>query len=235
MSSAFRVELPAYSHSFEVQVNAASTIRDVKQEIAKVCPGSPSPAGQRLIWRGRFLKDEENVEDIWKVRSCQSSLACCGNSMNFAQSPDDSRVIHLAVHPSAWTSAPPTLPAAPTIATFASQPTATPTQPRASAGQSAPSPSWYPPLPQLSNPYLNASPIPPIAYIHHLHNQALAIISAGAITSPSQPNSTDLEAWRSAAKDFYRVRGWPWPDIYDAPYPSGTAEQGVVYEPVTLE
>lgn len=67
-TASLRVELPAYSHSFEVQVTPVSTIRDVKLEIARVCPGSPSPVGQRLIWRGRFLKDEEKVEDVWKVR-----------------------------------------------------------------------------------------------------------------------------------------------------------------------
>lgn len=66
--STLRVELPAYSHSFQVQVTPSSSVRDVKHEITKVCPGSPSPEGQRLIWRGRFLRDEEKLEDIWKVR-----------------------------------------------------------------------------------------------------------------------------------------------------------------------
>ena len=62
-----RVELPAYSHSFHVPVNPATTVVDVKQEIAKVCPGSPDPSGQRLVWRGRFLRDEETLEDVFKV------------------------------------------------------------------------------------------------------------------------------------------------------------------------
>ena len=67
--SSLRVELPAYSHSFQVQVTPSATIRDVKQEITKVCPGAPTAEGQRLVWRGRFLKDEEKLEDIWQVRS----------------------------------------------------------------------------------------------------------------------------------------------------------------------
>lgn len=73
-SDSLRVELPAYSHSFQVNAPPQSTIRDVKQEIARVCPGSPSPEGQRLVFKGRFLNDDQKVEDVWKVRStCSSS------------------------------------------------------------------------------------------------------------------------------------------------------------------
>lgn len=62
-----RVELPAYSHSFLVQVSETSTISDLKAEIARICPGAPQVHGQRIIWRGRTLRDEENVSDLWKV------------------------------------------------------------------------------------------------------------------------------------------------------------------------
>ena len=41
--------------------------KDVKDEIKRVCPGSPRVDGQRVIWRGRLLRDEELVMDIWKV------------------------------------------------------------------------------------------------------------------------------------------------------------------------
>lgn len=69
-----RVELPAYSHSFQVRVQQQSSIQDVKQEIARLCPGGPRPDGQRLIWRGRSLSDEERVVDIWKVNNAALAI-----------------------------------------------------------------------------------------------------------------------------------------------------------------
>ena len=68
MSLLIRVELPTYSHSFQVSVPSIGSIDDVKREIEKVCTGNPRVHGQRLIWRGRFLGDDEKVLDIWKVR-----------------------------------------------------------------------------------------------------------------------------------------------------------------------
>jgi Ubiquitin family len=68
MSLVIRVELPTYSHSFQVSVPSTGTVSDVKQEIERVCPGNPQAHGQRLIWRGRFLGDDEKVLNIWKVR-----------------------------------------------------------------------------------------------------------------------------------------------------------------------
>jgi hypothetical protein len=68
MSLLVRVELPTYSHSFQVSVPSTGTINDVKCEIENVCVGNPRVQGQRLIWRGRFLGDNEKVLDIWKVR-----------------------------------------------------------------------------------------------------------------------------------------------------------------------
>lgn len=63
-----RVELPSYSHSFIIQVPTSYTISDVKGEISRSCTGAPRADGQKLIWRGRILGDEEKVEDVWKVR-----------------------------------------------------------------------------------------------------------------------------------------------------------------------
>ena len=62
-----RVELPAHSHSFQMQVDGQWTIKEVKSQIHCMCKGAPRVDGQRLIWRGRFLRDEELVKDIWKV------------------------------------------------------------------------------------------------------------------------------------------------------------------------
>jgi len=62
-----RVDLPSYSCSFVVQVKPSSSVVDVKREIFRTCPGRPRPDGQRLIWRGRVLSDDENIDNLWKV------------------------------------------------------------------------------------------------------------------------------------------------------------------------
>jgi hypothetical protein len=68
MSLLIRVELPTYSHSFQVSVPSVGTVNDIKRQIESVCVGNPRVLGQRLIWRGRFLGDDEKVLDMWKVR-----------------------------------------------------------------------------------------------------------------------------------------------------------------------
>ncbi|KAI0637960.1 hypothetical protein C8Q77DRAFT_1166288 [Trametes polyzona] len=208
-SAALRVELPAYSHSFQVNVQPESTIREVKQEIARVCPGSPSPDGQRLVFRGRFLSDEEKVEDVWK-------------------SPDDSRVVHLAVHPSAWTTAPPTIPPAAQTTSAASP--VTPTSQRPAAMHPRPYGVQAARSGQPSSP-----PFPSVAYIQYLHNLALGTLSGGAVTIPPQPSTSELSIWRAAAMSLYHNRGWAWPAVFDEPFPSGSAEEGAVYEPTTID
>ena len=68
MSVVIHVELPAYSRSFDIQVPESATVVDVKQEISSVCIGRPRPDGQRLIWRGRYLDDQEKIGELWPVR-----------------------------------------------------------------------------------------------------------------------------------------------------------------------
>lgn len=62
-----RIELPTYAHSFSIHVPDTCTILEVKKEISRICPGQPCVDGQKLIWRGRFLTDNEQVDTIWKV------------------------------------------------------------------------------------------------------------------------------------------------------------------------
>ena len=69
-----RVELPSYSHSFIIQVPVSYTILEVKGEIFRSCTGAPKVDGQRIIWRGRVLQDNEKVEDVWNV-----CLYLCGH------------------------------------------------------------------------------------------------------------------------------------------------------------
>ena len=64
-----RVDLPAYSRSLLLKVNVSTSILQIKEEIYRICPGQPRPDGQRLIWRGRILTDNETVNNLWKVRS----------------------------------------------------------------------------------------------------------------------------------------------------------------------
>ncbi|KAG8717482.1 hypothetical protein FRC08_007367 [Ceratobasidium sp. 394] len=69
-------------------VPPGAKVADLKTAIAERCPGQPKPNGQRIIWNGRIVVDEEVVGDIWKP----------GNGAH---------TVHLAVHPSAWSSPPP--------------------------------------------------------------------------------------------------------------------------------
>jgi hypothetical protein len=64
---AVRVELPTYSLSFSIQVHICATVLDVKHAISASCTGQPRVEGQRIIWRGRYLEDQEKISDIWKV------------------------------------------------------------------------------------------------------------------------------------------------------------------------
>ncbi|KAH7917135.1 hypothetical protein BV22DRAFT_1135662 [Leucogyrophana mollusca] len=63
-----RVEFPSYSHSFSIDVPPTSTVHDIKTAISHTCTGRPRADGQRIIWRGRYLADEERMGDIWKAR-----------------------------------------------------------------------------------------------------------------------------------------------------------------------
>jgi hypothetical protein len=61
-----RVELPSHSHVFNMTVAEATLISGVKSMIESQCSGSPRVDGQRLIYRGRILQDNEIVKDVWK-------------------------------------------------------------------------------------------------------------------------------------------------------------------------
>ncbi|KAI0320645.1 hypothetical protein OF83DRAFT_1081496 [Amylostereum chailletii] len=139
-----RVELPTYSHSFSINVPTSGSIRDVKAEIFKTCHGAPRVEGQRVIWRGRLLRDEQLVQDIWK-------------------SPADSTIIHLSVLPTAWTSSPPNAPAPPTepatveSTTSALSPAAAPVSNPWASGYF---PAGQPPPPFLRNRFQPSPPHP---------------------------------------------------------------------------
>ena len=144
--------------------------------------------------------------------------------LTIPQSSDDIQVIHLAVHPSAWTSSPPNI--GPT------EPTPSSPLPRAAPQPAQPRHSHPSELPSISN----APPsLPSFAYMHYLHSLSLSVLSGGSVPLPTVPTVNELEIWRSAAQELYHSRAWPWPSIYDEPFPSGSPEPGATYQAVTLE
>ncbi|KAG6833721.1 hypothetical protein H0H87_001153 [Tephrocybe sp. NHM501043] len=197
-----RVELPAYGHSFSVEVPSTATVADVKQEISIACPGKPRVTGQRIIWRGRYLVDHEKVEDLWK-------------------SPDDPRIVHLAVHPSAWSSSPLDIP----------PPTHTP-NPRTQMDV----PQELPPPPALrrvrhpANPAITHGPHP-LAFILSKHQAALAALSGETNLSASP---VDDVVSRTLAIHVVEAQGWVWPPILDEEFPAAT-EGGLKYEHVAVD
>ncbi|KAG6832941.1 hypothetical protein H0H92_004825 [Tricholoma furcatifolium] len=199
-----RVELPAYAHSFTIQVALNSTVGDVKQEIYNTCPGRPRVNGQRIIWRGRYLFDHEKVDELWK-------------------SPDEPRIVHLAVHPSAWSSSPPELPvAAQTPSLFRETETSPPQQ------------EMPPPRPRAA-PSASTAPIMqvphPLGYILFKHQSALSVLT-GEPTSPQSPLDHTISS--SLAVQAVEGHGWIWPSILDEEFPPYT-EGGLKYQRVTID
>ncbi|KAF9055090.1 hypothetical protein BDZ89DRAFT_975313 [Hymenopellis radicata] len=198
-----RVELPAYSHSFNVQVHTTATVLDVKQSIEATCAGGPRAEGQRLIWRGRALSDDERLDSIWK-------------------SPNEPRIVHLAVHPTAWTSSPPAL-AAPAPQPAQHRPaTSRPsmTSPASIQEILASMGSQPPPPPAVD----------PLAFVLHRHNTAIQVLSQGAEPQASPPPSLS----RLDAMAYVDSLGWSWPIILDDEFPPSTPG-GVKYTQIVHE
>ncbi|KAH6915297.1 hypothetical protein BKA70DRAFT_1258594 [Coprinopsis sp. MPI-PUGE-AT-0042] len=209
-----RIELPAYEHSFELSIHPNSTIRQVKEEISLLCPGQPRADGQRLIARGRILGDEQRIADIWTSSS-------------------DSRILHLAVHPSAWTTDPPPLPPLPIVASPITDPA--PYDPASSVAAHS--------LDNLVRPlrrYTPEAPVPlrttnaadhkPLPYIVLLHKNALEALKS----SHPQPIPTWHADLRSATVAAVKALGWEWPTILDTPYPEYSTDPGLKYDAVGI-
>jgi hypothetical protein len=238
MSFVIRVELPSYSHSFHVSVSSTGTINDLKHEIERACPGNPRVHGQRLIWHGRVLSDEEKMLDIWK-------------------SPSDAPIVHLAVHPSAWASDPPSVPTTvnPLPAAAAFVPAVPPPVPTGVAG------SYYPPRPPPVIQYGAPPPrpaqpstgLPPqaalpaptsipglapisVGYINFIafqHLRAAMVLRRGHGNEDTPPSG--IAESRNLAVHLMTIWGYAWPTILDEEYPAPQDESaGIKYEPVTI-
>lgn len=215
-----RVELPSYSYSFHIQVQPEWAIQDVKEEIKRVCPGSPQVDGQRVIWRGRFLRDDERVSDVWKVR--------CIHRYTFVsltpvcQSADDARIVHLSVHPSAWNGAPPESPS-PRIgraSTSSTQGLSQRSMRREARAQV---------LPQAG--YTTG----PLAFIVQKHMEAIHALMQGCLP-PASTQQVDMSQPRLAAVYGVQAYGWSWPSVFDEEYPTPSdPSAGVKYEQIALE
>ncbi|KAJ6516030.1 hypothetical protein C8R45DRAFT_958511 [Mycena sanguinolenta] len=189
-----RVDLPSFGRTIHVQVSDSGTVLDVKREIYRVCVGAPRVEGQRIIWRGRSLLDTEKVEELWK-------------------SPNEPRVVHLAVHPSAWSSTPPDIPQPPLAATPA------------------------PVMPSSLSSFLSSHPVTPrgppanpLAYVLARHQQAFNALEQLGVSHLD----SDTLAAKSAAVQIIERHGWSWPLILDDEFPPAT-EGGVKYERVVIE
>ncbi|KZT72723.1 hypothetical protein DAEQUDRAFT_685893 [Daedalea quercina L-15889] len=208
-----RIELPTYSRSFIVQARPSSTIRDVKLEITRVCPGGPRADGQRLIHKGRFVNDDELVGEIWKKL-------------------DEVHVLHLSVHPSAWTDGTPTLPSS------SSQPAPTPlTVPLAMPGPLPVSvPFSYPITPPVASPSM-ADPTmlayTTLGYVYYKHASALSVFMNGTDRIEGA-NVGDTQRWRAVAIEMLGHHGWAWPALLDEEYPQPTSG-GLKYERTTVD
>ena len=73
---AITIELPQIAHTFSITVAPGATIRDVKDAVSQECEGRPRAEGQRLIAKGRVLRDEERVEELWLVCSFAFLTSC---------------------------------------------------------------------------------------------------------------------------------------------------------------
>ncbi|TFK76045.1 hypothetical protein BDN72DRAFT_362541 [Pluteus cervinus] len=207
-----RVELPAYAHSFLIHVPIASTIAEVKQEIFRTCIGGPRAEGQRIIWRGRYLVDHEKVEELWKSR-------------------DEPRIIHLAVHPSAWSSKPPEVSKPPPDHSSPPNPSRSV---HASLSPANSPPSLFSSLSPQPHTAAQPSPSPldPVVFIRAKHNQAVHALMNGNLTGLSA--NPDTDALRPIAKEFVERSGYTWATILDEPFPPPSIEY-LKYEQVTLE
>ncbi|KAF8640127.1 hypothetical protein AX17_001363 [Amanita inopinata Kibby_2008] len=201
-----RVELPAYSRSFNVQIPCDSTILRVKQEISCVCPGNPHIEGQRLVWRGRYLTDDERVCDLWK-------------------SSDEPRIVHLAVHPSGWSNPPPNT--TPADSSNSTQLANLETMPL--PGPSFPYPHSRPNV-QTFFDRLNGPPPTracPTDYIQWKHDSAISALLTGRTIPWRGTDSVQLS--RSWALLLVQSHGYEWPTVLDEEFPPAI-EGGVRYE-----
>jgi len=150
-----------------------------------------------------------------------ASKALLESAKHAFQSPDQPRIIHLAVHPSAWSSAPPSLP------TPISPPNPTPLPPDSSFRTS----SIFPISQAIDDGLVSQTPHP-LTYILNKHQAALSALTQGTLVYPT--SSVNLDMLRSMAIRAVEGHGWSWPAILDEKYPPATVG-GLRYDSVVIK
>ncbi|KAH8988617.1 hypothetical protein EDB92DRAFT_1947979 [Lactarius akahatsu] len=204
--------LPTYSHSFHVSVPSTGTINDLKREIEKACPGNPRMHGQRLIWQGRVLSDDEKMLDIWR-------------------SPSDSPIVHLAVHPSAWPGSPPSV-ATPANFIRAAAGIIPAVLPPAPTGHSADGyfPAHPPPAVQYAGP--PPRPAQPSTGLPPSASAALPAPTSIPGLAPISVGYINFVAFQHLRAAMVLRRGHATDDEYPPPQ---NESAGIKYEPVTID
>ncbi|KAF8597755.1 hypothetical protein BDV93DRAFT_527159 [Ceratobasidium sp. AG-I] len=199
-------------------VPSGARVADLKTAISERFPGQPKPNGQRIIWKGRIVVDEEVVGDIWKPGH-------------------DTHTVHLAVHPSAW-STPPTTDEAQNVPTATAAP-ATPNFPFPHFGAFAGGPMHSPLLASLAPPALSPLPTPATIakeYVMFHHTNALRVM-AGQSLEP-WTNRWGVDQASAAHWTFVGLTGagHAFPPVLMELYPPQSAsELGVEYSLVHIE
>ncbi|EJD53803.1 hypothetical protein AURDEDRAFT_110551 [Auricularia subglabra TFB-10046 SS5] len=203
-STRFNVQLSASTDSFQVSVPSDSTVAQLKDQITETCPGRPTRAGQRVIYKGRIINDSEVVGDIWNTG-------------------EQEYTIHVAVNPSAWTSQPPKVQPQPQPEPSAS--TSRPPTPHAPSPAQSPAATTH--FVHTAQPaYVPPSPPYAMAMIHHLHINALRTLCRlppvpwwGFVTQ-------DMASARAFCKSTIEAAGGAWPAIFDQEYPAAQPGEG---------
>ncbi|KZW04003.1 hypothetical protein EXIGLDRAFT_827939 [Exidia glandulosa HHB12029] len=198
-STRFNVQLPTHSTSFQVSVPSSSTVIQLKETISETCPGRPTRAGQRVIYKGRIVDDSSVVSDIWN-------------------SGETEYTIHVAVDPNAWTTQPPQNLPPPSYASGPPSPL-----PRT---QSAPPPMAASAYPSASTPsYIPAGPPFSVAFVHHTHVNALRVL-CGLPRVMWWGTAHDVAGARAFSKATIEGSGASWPVVFDMEYPPSNPAEG---------
>lgn len=203
---AVRVELPTYSLSFIIEVPISATVIHVKHAISASCAGQPRVEGQRIIWRGRYLEDQEKISDIWKTA-------------------DEQRIVHLSVHPSGWSGAPP------------SSSATTTTHPISDKGKSPLLQRDVPSNTPAAPPRVQSHPFAHLPldhqFIAYIHQAALSKLTRGLVEHPQY----SVIPSRTVALESLEKKGYIWPSVLDEPYPFSQHGDGsgLQYELMTTD
>ncbi|KAH7103839.1 hypothetical protein BKA62DRAFT_654287 [Auriculariales sp. MPI-PUGE-AT-0066] len=206
--------LPPSAQSFLVSVPSSSTVLELKERIAETCPGRPDASGQRVIWKGRIIDNTVIIGDVWNA--------------------EQEHAIHLSVNPTAWRDPLPVVRSPSEPITAASRPQTMPglAAPRVYAPHLNAANLGYPSFP--SPPSFSPAPPPySMAFIHHVHSNALRVLSR----LPAAPwwgvAHNDVASAKAASRQALEVGGATWPTILDEDYPRGlpgeSQSDGAVY------